>query len=400
MFQLEHGLVTTWTCVLYNTFFLIAWGKPPIKTIKLISGFCVETVCVYLGVSLLSLSFHWHWMAASLLEIVLLIGFTILWYRNNEAVNPWAVGLMVLLLNVTCRAVSTLVDFMMDQMPYISAQTHWLSILVYDGITFGILVAMALFLKKHGAFPDRKTSKVNALFLTIPAWMQLCVYDYYRTFPLHNTAFPRLLVLCQLTLAALVVFVCLRLAMQEQLTRQTISGELLQASMIQMENLLKKEEEIKGLRHDLRNHFLVLRHLHEQQKYEEARQYLSAIQDTILSSTTRLYCNDPFVNALLNEKTSQNPAISFEITVDPACLARFESLDLCILLGNLLDNAIRELTEHSQLDPRVRLVLLKKDDMIWLRVENPLSQAKPLCTDKKNASRHGFGLSIVRRRVE
>lgn len=161
---------------------------------------------------------------------------------------------------------------------------------------------------------------MNICILIMPVLMQYFVYDYYRTFPLHNTAFPRLLVLYQLTLASMITIICLALTYQEQTIRNQITKELLCASQNQMDSLMQKEEEIKGLRHDLKNHFLVLQRLYQEQKYEEAKQYIDTIQASALTASTRIYCPDPFLNALLNEKISQNPPIKFEIAIDPVCI--------------------------------------------------------------------------------
>lgn len=400
MFTLDHFLVVFYTCLLFAVFFAILYGKPNQKTSILILGFIVEVVSAYFLGSIVPRWFHWHWIFASWIITGLLTVFIWQAYRSDPQISFWSVLLIAILIDCSARALAILIDYVMDIQPYISPKAEFFSAFAYRLLTLILIIGLALFWKRNKIFPSAKTSKMNICMLIMPVLMQYFVYDYYRTFPLHNTAFPRLLVLCQLTLASMIAIICLAMAYQEQTIRNQITNELLDASQQQMNSLMKKEEEIKGLRHDLKNHFLVLQRLHREQKYEEAKQYIDTIQASVLTTSTQIYCSDPFLNALLNEKVDQNPTIKFEIAIDPVCIHFFESIDLCILIGNLFDNAIREISTYPDLDPTIQISFLQTNVGLWLRVENPLCFKKSLKSDKQDVSSHGLGLSIIRNIVD
>lgn len=400
MFTLDHFIVVFYTCILFAVFFAILYGKPSQKTSILILGFTAEVICAYFFGSIVPRWFHWHWIFASCIITGLLTLFIWHTYRSDPHISFWSVLLIAILIDCSTRALAILVDYIMDIQPYISPKAEFFSALAYRLLALLVIIILALFWKKNKIFPSAKTSKMNICILIMPVLMQYFVYDYYRTFPLHNTAFPRLLVLYQLTLASMITIICLALTYQEQTIRNQITKELLCASQNQMDSLMQKEEEIKGLRHDLKNHFLVLQRLYQEQKYEEAKQYIDTIQASALTASTRIYCPDPFLNALLNEKISQKPPIKFEIAIDPVCIRFFESIDLCILIGNLLDNAIREISTHPDLDPTIMVSFIQTNIGAWLRVENPLYLKKSLKSDKQDSSKHGLGLSIIKNIVD
>lgn len=113
------------------------------------------------------------------------------------------------------------------------------------------------------------------------------------------------------------------------------------------ESDLKKKEEMRILnhsidilstKHDLQNHLITLSYLIENNKKESALEYINNIH-AIDAFKTMVDSENIVVNALLNEKISDNPDIKFNIQMEINYFP-FDDKDLTILLGNSLDNAV------------------------------------------------------------
>jgi sensor histidine kinase regulating citrate/malate metabolism len=77
--------------------------------------------------------------------------------------------------------------------------------------------------------------------------------------------------------------------------------------------------------------------------------------------------------------------------------------DLCVIIGNLFDNAIEENLRSTDKDGRyIKLYIASKEDMLVIRTKNPLHHELNIksglpSTMKPDAVHHGIGLKNVRR---
>lgn len=117
------------------------------------------------------------------------------------------------------------------------------------------------------------------------------------------------------------------------------------------------------------------------------------------------YCANPLVNSVLTLKNrrAQELGIYLEIQVGYTDTGCIKNLDLCSLLGNLLDNAIEAcipLTED--VEPVILVSLRSQGRLFVLSVENPVRQApqrnemEEYPTTKPDPEHHGLGLQRAR----
>ena len=164
------------------------------------------------------------------------------------------------------------------------------------------------------------------------------------------------------------------------------------------------EEEIRALRHDMRNSYLLLHGLLEQNRKEEALAWLEKESGALSGVPEHIRTQSGAVSAVLNGKLNlaRREGISVSCRI-AASLAGIEERDLCRLLGNLLDNALEAArkTQNGTMD----LILCGGEGYLQIDLEN--ASAKPLLltdgrarTDKEDPKSHGRGLRIVRQIVE
>ena len=85
-------------------------------------------------------------------------------------------------------------------------------------------------------------------------------------------------------------------------------------------------------------------------------------------------------------------------------ITRISDLDLAMILGNLMDNAIEAAKEVKE-NPEIR-VLIKTKGVLYISVRNTVKDSemeKPFrhnYTTKEDALLHGFGISCIRELVD
>ena len=99
---------------------------------------------------------------------------------------------------------------------------------------------------------------------------------------------------------------------------------------------------MRGWRHDYHNHLQKLNaHLQEGQ-IEEARKYIGELGESLDDIKTKYQTGNVSLDAILNSKLSivEKERIAINCKVEIGENLKVSDIDLCILLGNLIDNAV------------------------------------------------------------
>lgn len=172
-----------------------------------------------------------------------------------------------------------------------------------------------------------------------------------------------------------------------------------------IENIKNQEKEIKTIRHDLKHNLFVIDTQLKQKKYKEAENHISDLlhQQVFLGGTV---CTDnDTVNAIINSKIIYAKSIGINVFVQ-SCkhIIDIADIDLCNLLGNLLDNAIEACVRCTSNEKEIKIQISSGNDTMTVSVKNSIEKSvlknnSKLSTSKKNASEHGIGLNSVNRIV-
>lgn len=161
-------------------------------------------------------------------------------------------------------------------------------------------------------------------------------------------------------------------------------------------------------RHDFNNHTITLMYLLDREQYKEMRAYMEQIIGPVGQLSDFISTGNPTVDAILSSK--QLRACEHQIPIDAVCSVPaggfpIDELELCVLIGNLVDNAI-EANLHLPKERRGINLRMRKDGGIFhLYIQNPSTgrysydENQQLKSIKKE-SNHGIGLSHIRRTVE
>ncbi|MEY8575393.1 ATP-binding protein [Oscillospiraceae bacterium 21-37] len=160
--------------------------------------------------------------------------------------------------------------------------------------------------------------------------------------------------------------------------------------------------------HDLHNHIGVLRQFLAHEKYGEAVRYLDELQAPVRNLTATVWTGDETADYLINSKAAAAEAdgIQFQAQVEFPRRTNIRSVDLCAILGNLLDNAIEAARRVENPERRtVALTIRRIHQMLVIKVENsfaasPVQENGELKTTKTEGGLHGWGLKSAQTAAE
>lgn len=166
------------------------------------------------------------------------------------------------------------------------------------------------------------------------------------------------------------------------------------------ENVKEQYEEIRRIRHDMKQNLAVISALYREHKYDEASKFAGRVSDNLEKIEMVVDVNNDFINAILNSKLT----IASEYGIRVMCTSSnnidgIDDIDLCNLLGNILDNAIEaaKCCKNGYIEVSIR----SDENKVLVIVSNTISESvikrnNELKSTKKNTQRHGYGVKTIR----
>lgn len=287
--------------------------------------------------------------------------------------------------------------------------TYLFSLNSYDIITrlarpvvFGLL--LLLFRRRLPDGPAVLPPRLWKLVLGLAA-MPLCALvavvlltnEKYTSPAVHTLAMNQgLVVLPFVLVTSLVLLRAIRvLADHQQLAR---TAQLAEMRELYYQGLRREQDQVRTLRHDLRNHLTALQGLLAQGQTAQAAGYLEQIAGSPWAQGNQQFCENETANVVLSSKAEAARRLGLQAEFQ-AALPRdlpIADPDLCALLGNAIDNAMEAAQKAA--NKKVRLRCRTDKGLFMLQVENALTgdERPDLSTTKKDKAAHGFGLAGMR----
>lgn len=178
-------------------------------------------------------------------------------------------------------------------------------------------------------------------------------------------------------------------------------------SQVDFYKMLEEQyRQMERLRHDMRNHLISLQGLWDNQEWDKMGYYLGNMTEAGSIDANEEATGSKAVDALLYSKRKQaeKACITWECEVQISQDCGIEEFDICVLLGNILDNAL-EACERLPKDTsgyiHIRVCTIKK--YLLLEVKNP-TDMKDLdeirYTRKEQPEEHGLGILNIHETAE
>lgn len=166
-------------------------------------------------------------------------------------------------------------------------------------------------------------------------------------------------------------------------------------------------QEVYKIRHDIKNHLMVVREYLEQNKMEEAKVYLKQVETGIQRATEKnLNVGNDVVSAILSsEKAKAGETVSFRCEGQVPAEKQISDYDLCVIFSNLLSNAREACERLEKTEKQISILLKTYQGRFYISVENPVewqvdTEKLGKFTSKEDKRKHGFGLQNVMETVE
>lgn len=166
------------------------------------------------------------------------------------------------------------------------------------------------------------------------------------------------------------------------------------------EELRRQYGKLGKINHDIKNERACIYHLLEEGNTEKAKDFLKEKQKE-RNKSHRIWTGDSMVDFMVSLKHGEmeKRKILFQIDSEFTNFPTSQE-DCCILLGNLLDNAIEAAEKCREGARWIRLEFHQHNEIFLLVIKNTSSQMPKFrggnfCTTKKEQELHGWGLQNV-----
>ena len=178
----------------------------------------------------------------------------------------------------------------------------------------------------------------------------------------------------------------------------------------QLDVIMKSEEKVRGLRHDLKHHLSEILMMADADRTSEIKRYVRDMQ--VYMTYEREYASsgntdiDSLINLMLDKAKSELKSVKCKVCVPQEL--DIPSFDWNIILGNLLDNAI--FAARNSGDKFLYMKINYQRGILFIHIKNSYNGALVRADDRyittKNYDRtdraqiHGMGIKNVKRIVE
>lgn len=173
---------------------------------------------------------------------------------------------------------------------------------------------------------------------------------------------------------------------------------------VQDENIEALSQAYAGQRkmtHDYRAQLSTLADILDQENWEEAKAYLSELKVHQSERILLVNTHNAVIDALLNQKgySGQRQKIDMRFRVNNLSALKLPRLDVTIVLGNLIDNAMEACLRMQESDRWVSVQILYTQGILSISIINPSLPVQiiggQIASTKPDPLLHGFGLRNV-----
>lgn len=205
--------------------------------------------------------------------------------------------------------------------------------------------------------------------------LNLFMFPHHPELLSEGRLLPMYIVISLSLLILLLLFYALFYLMAASLNRNNRlrqENEFLSMQQTRYDSLKTAIEETREARHDMRHHFDALSRLASQEAWDRLTEYLSDVRGSIPDTDLHL-CDNPAVDGVAGHYAllCQRSGVPFSCELDLPVRLPVPEIDLCLVLSNLLENALEASLKTTPEKRNVHAqAYLHSDNVILLTVEN------------------------------
>lgn len=189
-------------------------------------------------------------------------------------------------------------------------------------------------------------------------------------------------------------------SINEKQTRLHREQRLLADSYNRMESQRMADENLRHLQHDMKNHLMTLNLI--QGNSQQAKEYIDKLIGEIQDNVEYIHTGNATLDVVLAQKSQmcRENAIDLHAYVDFRQGNFIDSVEVCTLFANCLDNAFEAVSLEEQENRRIVMSCTTVNGCIVAKFSNPSAKGPvynegKICSTKEDEGRHGYGLASV-----
>lgn len=165
--------------------------------------------------------------------------------------------------------------------------------------------------------------------------------------------------------------------------------------------LYTQQEALKKFRHDSKNFYTSLISILETLSTQDAIDYIKDKIEIEMFNNNSINSGHPVIDAIIYSKklSAQKHGASINSNIKITSKILIDELELGVLIGNAVDNAIEAVSKLNESESKViELKILSSGDMLSIEISNKTISnidTQNIVTSKKNKQLHGYGISSI-----
>lgn len=282
-----------------------------------------------------------------------------------------------------------------------------------DGTIVYNVVRLAVLLMIYTAYAVIVTKKRRIVYEKLFAHgstREWVIYSFVGLFSFGVMAISRITAASALYFIIILLFIllsfsvlCFAVVNTNEKSRQRYEADFAREVMSSGRDHYQKMDELyeklRILRHDYKYHLSAAREMLRSGDADGADKYLTDVEKQLSEYAFPNYCPNPVINALVAsyEERCKKSGIEFAVDLPMLKTLKFPNYELCIIVGNLLENAV-EACEKLENNRRIKIAAEETTAQFMFMVENSFNGV--ICQDEKapvsTKTNGGVGLRSVR----
>ena len=393
--------------------FINRFLKSKLEGIKNVFQFVASFLLISTIMITFSYAFEEYSAVSDIIGIICYIAYTLIFMKSSVIYKILTPVLSIMSIFVISMIINIMAQNFLDYSPAELLSNQDISriiLLIITKIVFFLLtrIILKIFKPKDVLLNMRELLAISLIFIISGTILCFSAEVYYNITDNRNIVNTFIVILSiGIILINAITFILLNMIAKKN--RSEIEYSVI---MAQFEEQKKSHESIKKvysnlqiLKHDLKNEMLLLQRMIEEDKNDEAIDYITKFTNTKLN-TFYEYVNtgNSIIDAIINIKLNLARDVGIDVMISiNTDFSDYDTDDVLCIFSNAVDNAIE--SASLQENGRIKINIEYKRSYLFMTIGNTipssvLSKNSLLKTTKKDKTMHGFGTQSMKHIAE
>lgn len=123
----------------------------------------------------------------------------------------------------------------------------------------------------------------------------------------------------------------------------------------------------RSLRHDFKNHILIIGELLQKERYQNAADYVLKLNELSESTEIKFHTGCPILDIILTDKLS---GLADKVTIKCEAVPEIDETDICVIFANAVDNAVCAVSKLPDNERFIRITTKSRGELLFIELEN------------------------------